>query len=322
MVDISDRISGIKDLSRKLRDVESTKDKEYRRLQALNKIIVKSNESVTQRELLNSILDSCISFINFDIGGIYILRDGTASLSVTVFIPEHIKEELNFMCKDRPELVEVFSFGKPLHLNRYDETHPKVSQTLGGIKTLVIIPILHNNTVRGCINLGSYKDVTVSDENCGIIRTLGKHLGHVLYRVEIEEKLRSTVDKLNVIVEKYEVSQQALDLERNNLYMLFNKMSDMLFVISKDGIILSINDAVRERLQYPNGNLIGKPVSVIYNFDDVTSVMKDLYNDEQRSHTMKLIAKDGSEVLVGNRAIKGLWNGQEVRFWSSHELKD
>lgn len=337
MMAIAEQVDNLKLLSRKLYEQDTIRDREYRRLQTFNRIIVKANESTSQKELLQGILDACIDFVHCDLGGIYLIRKGKAHVVVTKFIPQNIISELDNVCMDRPDLKDLFTFAKPQYIHDYDVKYPKNSQLLGGIKTLIAVPILYNDSVRGCINVGSFNNFEVTDEECEILRTLGKHLGHVLHRFEVEQELelrnfeveaynqelRASLDQYQEIIHKLESSQQQLDLERQNFKFLFNKIEDMIFVISLDGIIMAINDAVRNRLGYPNGSLIGMPVTMVHETKDGESVRKvinGMVAGNVTECTLNLISKSGEVIPVDTRVVKGLWDGQECLFGTSREL--
>jgi len=337
MMAIAEQVDNLKLISRKLYEQDTVRDRELRRLKTFNRIIVKANESTSQKELLQGILDGCIDYIHCDLGGIYLIRNGKAHVVVTKFIPLHIVGDLDNVCMDRPDLKELFTFAKPQYIHDYDVKYPKNSQLLGGIKTLIAVPILYNDSVRGCINVGSFDNFKITDEECDILRTLGKHLGHVLHRFEVEQELelrnfeveaynqelRASLDQYQGMVHKLEASQQQLDKERQNFKFLFNKIEDMIFVISLGGIIMSINDAVRNRLGYPNGNLIGKPVTLVHesrDIESVKSVINGMVDGTVTECTLNLISKSGEVIPVDTRVVKGLWDGQECLFGTSREL--
>ena len=336
---IAEQVDNLKLLSQQLYAKDTVRDREYRRLKAFNKIIVKSNESRNQKELLQGILDASIEFVNFDLGGIYLVKDHKAQVIVTKFIPQSAASMLNNMCIERPELKDLFSFGKPLYIKHYDVQHPNNSKALGGIKTLISVPILYNDKVRGCVNVGAFNDVSITDEDCEILRTLGKHLGHVLHRFEVEQELEvkvfeieaytqelhATISEYQEMTVKLESSQQQLDIERANFKTLFNRIADMIFVISLDGYIVAINDAVRNRLGYPNGQLIGQPVTIVHESDhreEVIQIVKQMMSGELSHCALTLVSKSGEIIPVDTRVVKGLWNGQEVLFGTSRELNN
>lgn len=337
MVAISEHIDTLKSITQSLYEQEFERDKERRRLKAFNSIIVKANESANQQELVQRILDACLDFVSFDIGGIYLLKDHVAKVVATKFIPDSATHLLQNLCRDRPELMDLFKFGKPIYIRHYHIKHEKNAQLLGGIKTLISIPILFNEQIKGCVNIGAFNDVDVSSEDCEILRTLGKHLGHVLYRLETEQELEMRIieveaynqelqassDEMRVIMDKLVVSQQQLEVERQNFYNLYNKMSDMIFVVSLEGIILAINDAVRRRLGYPNGQLINQPITILYDKNKcptASQIIDEMINDEQKLCTMELISKTSEFIKVDTRVVHGLWNGIEVLYSVSREV--
>jgi len=334
---IAEQINNIKSLSHQLYEKDSVISREHRRLKVFNGIIVKANESKTQKELVQGILEAAIDFVNFDIGGIYLIHERRAEVVATKFVPVHAIETLNRICIERPELRELFQFGKPVYVKHYDQKYQETASLLGGIKTLISVPILYNNAVKGCINIGAFNDIEISDDVCDILRTLGKHLGHVLYRFEVEqeleakvmdlevhgEELRTSNDSLMHTISSLESSQQQLDLERENFRTLFNKMTDMIFVVGLEGSILAINDAVRMRLGYPNGNLIGQSITIVHEVGDCSSIIQvlgDMIRDERYHCMTKLVSSKGESIRVDSRVIKGLWDGKEVFYHVAREV--
>lgn len=334
---IIDQINNIKLMSREVFERESVKDREYRRLKAFNKIIVKSNESKNQRELLQGILDASIDFVDFDLGGIYLLTGNTAHIVVSKFIPSGIIHTLDEVCAQRPELKDLFNFGKAVYIRDYHIKHPQHSQLLGGIQTLISLPILYNNQVKGCVNIASFNDKQITDDDCDILRTLGKHLGHVLHRFEVEqqlelklteveaytEELRATLDQYREMVERLEESQQQLDIERHDFMTLYNRMHDMVFVISYAGNIVSVNDAVKNRLGYNGNHLLGKPITYVHDYADQDQMLqniRDIIDGQLNQVKLKLYSKNGEIVNVDARITIGLWNGVKCIFSVDREV--
>lgn len=211
MVAVADQISVLETYTHQLNSTETKIDKEHRRLKTFNKIIIRANESNTQRELIQNLLNSCVELVNFDIGSIYLLRDKQIKVVATRFVSPQHREQLNLMCNDRPELHDLFHFNKVIYISNYDEVNPKISRMLGDIKTFLSIPIIYDNRVRGCINIATYRNhAFVDPETCDMIRTLGKHLGHVLYRFELEEKLENKIIELESYNQELRASAEEL----------------------------------------------------------------------------------------------------------------
>jgi len=334
-----DKVNILKDLSKKLDERDNIRNQEYRRIKTFNNIIVKSNESKSQRELLQNMLDSCIDFVKFDLGGIYLVKGGVANIVVTRFVPDTSIRPLDSIQTNREDLKDLFIFGKPFYLLNYDEIYPFHSGLLGGVKTLLALPILYSNSVKGCVSICSFNKTPVTDEECEILRTLGKHLGHVLHRFEVEqeleskvfeletysEELQASVTELQDTLDKYEYSQQELNTERENFHNLFNTMSDMVFVITLEGLILSINDAVRQRLNYPNGELIGQPITIVHDKKEsktINQIIKEMKDGDCKECNLTLFSKSNEVIHVDTRVVQGMWNGQHVLFSVSREIEE
>ena len=112
-------------------------------------------------------------------------------------------------------------------------------------------------------------------------------------------------------------------LSRQNFRTLFNKIEDMIFVVSLDGIIVAINDAVRNRLGYPNGQLIGQPITMVHDDGDreeVMRVIKGMMSGELKCCSLTLVTKNSEFVNVDTRVVKGLWDGKECIYGTSREV--
>lgn len=203
-------------LSEKLNRLEtvtshlSNFDREHQRLKIFNQIIVKANESSTQRDLIQSLLNSIIDLTNMDLGSIYLLTNDRAHVVATKFIHPSIIEKLENECNQREEFKNLFLYARTQYIRNYDVINPKVSSLFGDIKTLLAIPILYDGHVKGCISLGSYLDLNIDDDLCQMVRTLGKHLGHVLYRFELEVELEDKIIEVEAYNEELKVSNEQL----------------------------------------------------------------------------------------------------------------
>ena len=97
----------------------------------------------------------------------------------------------------------------------------------------------------------------------------------------------------------------------------------MIFVISTNGKIISINDAVRNRLGYPSDLLVGQNISIVYdpnNCANAALMMEDLARDDRWKHNSVLVSKTGEFIHVDTRIVKGMWGGIEVLYNVSREV--
>jgi transcriptional regulator with GAF, ATPase, and Fis domain len=229
MVALADQISALESYTHKLNSTETIMDKERKRLRTFNTIIIKANESDSQKELIQNLLNSCVELVNFDIGSIYLVKDKNIKVVATRFIPGNLKEELKYLCNDRPELHDLFHFNKVIYLTNYSKVNQRVSMLLGDIETFLSIPIIFDNRVRGCINLAAYENhASVDPEICDMLRTLGKHLGHVLYRFELETELENKIIELESYNQELRASAEELKSTIEQLTQTHNEMANFV----------------------------------------------------------------------------------------------
>lgn len=185
------------EMTKMLNDRDDMLNKERRRLKIFNRIITRANESGTQKELVNGILSSSIELLNFDIGVIYLIRGGETKLVAGYNVDDNLNKVLNGMCVQQLLQKSVLSSEKPKFYKNFNVNYPEHSEMLGGIKSLVTIPIIFDDEVKGCINLASYEVEEIPKSDCEILVTLGKHLAHVLYRLDIELSLEDQLFQLS-----------------------------------------------------------------------------------------------------------------------------
>lgn len=290
MDDVGARIAKLEELTTRLKDSETELDKERRRLKIFNRIIVAANESENQKELVQSILDTAIDLLHFDVGAIYLVQGGKARVVATHSVGNPGIDFFDKICLQNEIYQEKFSKGKSLLFKNYDKTDPVLSGLLGGIKTLVSVPIIFNKQLKGCINVGSILDGDVPSEDCEIIRTLGKHLAHVLHRLETELELEGQFIEVAAYTQELKATEDELrknlsELEEKKNYLdaLFYSLPVPIFYKTTDGIYRDCNPAFCAAYGADKDYIVGKNAEQLY---------PEYYKDfNQKDH--ELICKGG-----------------------------
>jgi hypothetical protein len=310
-------------------DRDEVLDKERKRLRTFNKIIIDSNEGDNQLKLVNSLLKSTINLFNFDMGVVYLTshKTGISSRYTSFNYPEHKLLDQAFV--ESPEFIN----GKPQYFENYDQVYTERSIALGGIKTLVRIPIIYDGKVEGCINLCSYEQNHVDPFDCSMLKTIGKHLGHVLYRINIEinlqerineieatnQELNASFEELQNYTNEIEIKTNELDCERSNFKKLVDKVSDMIIVTDMNGIILHTNISVCKTLNF-NESIDGKYIGIIHDKHsnaDIVDIIEELNQDNNKTISIQLNLCDKStkqSVPVITTLSTGYWSGNLAIF--------
>lgn len=185
---MSDTLARLNKLTEMLDERDLTLEKERRRLRAFNTIILRASSASSQKELVQGILDACLDIFKFDIGGVYLIRSHTARIVASSGITGNL-HFIDRICTENPDYSRIFKEGSPLLIRDYDLKHPEDAESLNNAKLILFIPINYEKKVMGCITLGCYADKQLNSEDCDILLTLGGHLAHVLFRLELEMQL-------------------------------------------------------------------------------------------------------------------------------------
>jgi len=288
-------------LTNSLIDRDAVLEREHRKLKTFNKIIIDSNEGDNQQQLTNNLLKSVMKLFNFDVGAIYLVSHTTQIPSRYISINYPESDLLDSACVTSQEFIH----GKPIYHEHYNEVHPDKSKIMGDVHTFVRIPIIYDNKVEGCINLGTCKHTKLDNYDCSMLKTIGKHLGHVIYRINIEialntrvieteatnQELNASLEELREYVAKVETKTYELDRERANFKKLFDKIPDMVIVTDLNGIIININDSVLNHLGYARNEIIGKYVGSIHDKQsnsDILDIIEVLNTDPSKNLKVKL----------------------------------
>ena len=210
---MSDTLARLNKLTELLDERDLTLEKERRRLRAFNTIILRANSASSQKELVQAILDACLDIFKFDIGGVYLIRSHTARIVASSGMTG-TTHFIDRICTENPDYSRIFKEGSPLLIRDYDLKHPEDAESINNAKLILFIPISYDEKIMGCITLGCYDDKQLNPEDCDILITLGKHLAHVLFRLELElqverktRELERKVAELETVIAQFQIAQ-------------------------------------------------------------------------------------------------------------------
>jgi PAS domain S-box-containing protein len=109
----------------------------------------------------------------------------------------------------------------------------------------------------------------------------------------------------------------------SNYQSFFDKVDDFLFVVSKEGKLLEINETALQRLGYKKNELIGQSLLKIHpenRHAEATEIINSIVNGEEKLCLIPLITRDGKIIPVETKAILGMWNNQQVVFGVSKDV--
>ena len=119
---------------------------------------------------------------------------------------------------------------------------------------------------------------------------------------ESDKISRDTIDKMSVEPEE-------------NVLMLLNSSEDFIFILDKEGNIVSINDTVLKALKYSEKELLRMNVLDLHppeQRNEATSTVRELIKGKRKSLTAPFVTKDNNHIYIEAILTRGRWKNQDV----------
>lgn len=113
--------------------------------------------------------------------------------------------------------------------------------------------------------------------------------------------------------------------QRKNFSTFFNSIDAFLFVLEDDGRIKYVNHTMLNGLGYSREELINKDVLLLHPpelQEEARRIFLAMTRGEQRYCAIPLQHKNGRQIPVESRIIKGYWSGEEVFFAVSKDISN
>jgi PAS domain S-box-containing protein/putative nucleotidyltransferase with HDIG domain len=164
-------------------------------------------------------LDTMLLLSEMDCGRIYLIDQDSGDLNLIChrnLSPAFIKSVSHY--KADSAHVRLVLQGKPI-FTRYSEFDLPLSEVRKAEKLLafVILPLIFENRVIGCLNLASKKLEDVSEINRKVLKSAATLMGEGITRLQTEEELKLSYEKLQKAI-KSTIQAIALILEKRDPY--------------------------------------------------------------------------------------------------------
>ena len=120
-------------------------------------------------------------------------------------------------------------------------------------------------------------------------------------------------------------AENVLTPPQRNYEIFFDNCGDFLFVLTKGGDILQVNNTVSTRLGYLKEELIGKSVLQVHpseRREEVTRIVGEMLSGTTGFCPVPLITKSGMQIPVETRVTPGWWDGRPVFFGVAKDMSD
>lgn len=249
------------------------------------------------------LIDAILSIEGIDCAGIYSVdaRDGALSMLTQKGVSENFIKWVSIFAADSAE-AELVRQGKPVYW-KASEPYPQdieAARYKEGLKAMAVIPVMYQGKAVLSLNIASHSCNEFSDKACAALEAIAAQIGGIVSRLRIEEDLGLHKAKLETILRVAPVG---------------------IGVMSRDRIILQVNDRVCEMSGYSREELIGRSTRILYASDEeYESVGREKFRQiEERGVGMveaRWRKKDGTmiNVLLSSTPLVNGHSGAELTF--------
>ncbi|MDD1730021.1 MAG: PAS domain S-box protein [Methanospirillum sp.] len=271
----------------------------------LNEIISEVNNAKGLSDLLEKVLEKSIRLLNFDAGGIYFVDPDsrTAHIVHSQNLPPGFIAEVDHVSIDQEPYNTMFIRNQPLFIENYAQVSQERSQKYG-LFSIATLPLISKGKAIGVLNIASMRRYLIDNNERETLTSISRELGSAIERIRIEE-------------EKQETAQ--------NFRTLFHSIDDMVFILDQEGRIVSINNAVEQKLQYSTGELVGETMFRFLEpekYKDARMLLQRLFDGTENISTIPVLSKDGTLIEADTKVTRGRWNNQDVLIGVSRDVTE
>ncbi len=250
------------------------------------------NQAVDLQNLYSAVLTAATEISSHSMAA-FLLLDDDKQVQVVRTVGEPGKTLVNEFKKFFQTAVEQSHCSHSL-LWEAQELDPGGASLKEGIKSIKILTLNQGSRILGAIGLASNTDEMIPVELIPFLENMALQAAGVI----------------NCFVER-STMQQRMD----NLLSVFETITEMLFLISVDGIVLQTNRAVTRILGFSQQDFIGKP---LYSFQpehargEFSKILARIHDLREGSFRIPFLTADGKQLHVEMDLSYGLWERQEV----------
>ncbi|WP_346760818.1 GAF domain-containing protein [Agaribacillus aureus] len=283
--------------------------------------ILRSNENF--EELHHAIIIFLVKYLDANQGAIFQVEEAENENSKLKMMACYAYGRQKFLEKEvKPGeglIGQVYLEKKSTLLNEIPEDYVNITSGLGGAKpkSVVICPVMANETINGIIEIASFK--SFEEYQIDFLEKIGEQIAAVISSIKVNiktshllkesqeqaEKMRAQEEEMRQNVEELEATQEEMARKELEISAQLEAINNTMAQIEFDskGNILKANKNFTEALKYSLEEIQGKHHRIFIdpdyaNSDEYKLFWQDLANGKQQSGEFTRIAKDGSEVLI------------------------
>jgi PAS domain S-box-containing protein len=172
-------------------------EKNLKKLDMLNTVIITANSSDNLQSLLKDILNLVLEFMSFEVGAIYLIdeNEGVAKLEYFTEDSNDMSNSIdNIKIKEYP-FSQVYIDGTSLFVDNFDEISPENLKP-PNFESLAVVPIYSKGRIIGSFNLISKNRHGFTDNEKNLINSIGREIGSTISKLITEEKMKKLIAEL------------------------------------------------------------------------------------------------------------------------------
>jgi len=273
------------------RDITERKKSEHiledraKKLELLNEIIIKASQALEIEVLLEVILSLSIEMMDFDGGGIYLIKENPkiAELICHKRISLDFVENTKIVPIEEEPYKTVFIDKEPLLTENYSKIRPDLYEKEAFL-SVASVPLYSKEHVIGALNIASKRRYFFTEEEKEIFKSIGSQIGTAIEKIRAEQALKESEEKFRAITEQ----------------------SFMSIMVLQDGLLKYFNERLPKR--------IGYSTEEIKNWGP--NEFEKIIHPEDRNFVMEQARKkqEGNENIINNYKYRSIRKDGEIRW--------
>jgi two-component system, OmpR family, sensor histidine kinase KdpD len=171
-------------------------------LSILHQITQVTTSSASVDELVTHSLGKVLSLLNFEGGGVYLIRQDRQEIADLITYqglrPEFVRDIRSVTITQEP-FRTVMIEGQPWYCMDLDLFAPQTKAA--GFKTLASIPLVADDQIVGAMNITTVRDHQFTPEERSVLESIGREIGAAIVKTELQQQVQSAYTKANLYLD-------------------------------------------------------------------------------------------------------------------------